>query len=259
MRKFLRGRINSLPQVREVRLRGLNANDRCLSALGFVFTLCSVVFIICAGATAAPRPPNPNTLICIDPGHSRATVGTQGKHLIEYQICWTVAKRLQAELLRRGYIVMLTKPDRDANIKNEDRARTANRAHAALLIRLHCDAGNEAGIATFYPNRQGVFGGVRGPSVEVIRKSGIAARRFHAALIHTLNGKLKDRGVRTDAQTAVGSKQGALTGSIYSQVPVILVEMAVLQQKHDEAFLASEAGQTLLTQAMADGVKEALK
>ena len=70
---------------------------------------------------------------------------------------------------------------------------------------------------------------------------------------------LKDRGIRTDAQTAVGSKQGALTGSIYAEVPVILVEMAVLQQRHDEAFLVSEAGQDLLTKAMADGIREAAR
>ena len=203
--------------------------------------------------------PYPLPLICIDPGHSRATVGTRGKRLIEYQICWVMANRLKAELTRRGYPVILTKPNQDANIANEDRAGTANRADAALLIRLHCDAGNEPGIATFYPNRQGKFNGVRGPSVEIMRKSAIAAKRFHVALVHTLHGALKDRGIRTDAQTAVGSKQGALTGSIYSQVPVILVEMAVLQQKHDEAFLAGEAGQKLLTKAMADGVGEAVK
>ena len=223
---------------------------------------CAILIFAQASASPAPQHLTPNTqrpILCLDPGHSRATVGTRGKRLIEYQICWKMANRLRAELTRRGYKVILTKPNQDANIPNEERAGIANRAHAALLIRLHCDAGNEAGIATFYPNRQGKFGGLRGPSVEIMRKSGMAAKRFHAALVHTLRGKLKDRGIRTDTQTAVGSKQGALTGSIYAQVPVILVEMAVLQQRHDEAFLASEAGQILLTKAMADGAEAAVR
>lgn len=228
----------------------------------FVFAALTTAQIFNAqnASSCLARPaPYPLPLICIDPGHSRATVGTRGKRLLEYQICWVMANRLKAELMRRGYAVILTKPNQDANISNEDRAKTANRAHAALLIRLHCDAGNEPGIATFYPNRQGNFGGVRGPSVEVMRKSGVAAKRFHAALVRALHGALKDRGIRTDAQTAVGSKQGALTGSIYAEVPVILVEMAVLQQRHDEAFLVSEAGQDLLTKAMADGIREAAR
>ena len=197
-------------------------------------------------------------VICIDPGHSKATVGTRGRKLIEYQICWTMALKLKAELTKRGYAVVLAKPNRDVNTPTEDRARLASKVHAALFLRLHCDAGNESGIATFFPAQQGTALGTTGPAPAVLKASRQAAHLFHHDLIKTLHGALHNRGIRTDAQTAVGSKQGgALTGSIFSEVPVILVEMCVLQQKNDEAFLASPHGQNLLTRALADGVQAA--
>lgn len=184
-------------------------------------------------------------VVCIDPGHAKATVGASGKHLAEYKVCWLMAQKLRAELQQRGVTVVLTKRNQNEDVPNEMRAEIANRNRANLLLRLHCDAGRDSGIATFYPNRQGVRNGVRGPSREVMEASRADAFVFHAALIRSLQGALPNRGVRGDSQTAVGSKQGALTGSIYAQVPVLLVEMAVITNRRDEAFLASSNGSTL--------------
>lgn len=196
--------------------------------------------------------------ICVDPGHSRATVGTRGKKIIEYKIAWTMALKLKGELEKRGLNVLLTKRNEDENVRNEDRAAIANRAQATLFVRLHCDSASGSGIATYFPDRQGVKDGVRGPGPEVIAASQHAAGRFHRAMLASLAGALKDRGVHPDIQTNVGSKQGALTGSIFSRVPVLLVEMCVLNSAHDEAFIASEAGQKKLAAAMAEGVLAAV-
>ena len=73
-----------------------------------------------------------------------------------------------------------------------------------------------------------------------------------------LKGALRDNGCLPDIRTAVGSKQGALTGSIWSQVPVVLVEMCVLSNAKDEAFLLSEVGQERMAKALAAGVEAAL-
>jgi N-acetylmuramoyl-L-alanine amidase len=171
-----------------------------------------------------------------------------------------MAIRLQAELESRGVRVVMTKRSADENVSNEDRAATANRANADLFLRLHCDADTGRGIATFYPDRQGSKNGVRGPSRETIAESRRRARQFHAALIASLDGALPDRGLRTDQKTAVGRRQGgALTGSIYSRVPVLLVEMCVLTNPKDEAFIISEKGQQRLTRALADGTVAALR
>ncbi len=204
-----------------------------------------------------------NPVICIDPGHSRQTVGASANHLQEYKVCWQMAKQLQLALQAEGDTVILTKRTQDENVTNEERARIANRSHADLLIRLHCDSGGDAGIATFYPATQGEIRGVRGPSDDVIAHSRRAARSFHAALIRAIAARsipLRDRGVRTDAQTYVGGKLGgALEGSIFSECPVLLVEMCVLDNAANASFIRDKSNQAALAQAMAAGVQAAVR
>jgi N-acetylmuramoyl-L-alanine amidase len=53
----------------------------------------------------------------------------------------------------------------------------------------------------------------------------------------------------------VGSQQGALTGSIFSTIPVVTVEMAVITQPDDEAFIASPRGQARMARALFSGVE----
>ena len=89
------------------------------------------------------------------------------------------------------------------------------------------------------------------------------AHAFHAALIATLaanHSPLRDRGVRTDAQTSVGGKLGgALEGSIYSTRPVLLVEMCVLNASGDARFLRAKKNRELLAEAMAAGIQAAIE
>ena len=80
--------------------------------------------------------------------------------------------------------------------------------------------------------------------MEMLAKVEPMAKWFHAALAKELKGKLGDLGLKSDAKTAVGSRQGALTGSIFSNVPSILVELVVLTNPKDEAFIASAKGKT---------------
>jgi len=49
-----------------------------------------------------------------------------------------------------------------------------------------------------------------------------------------------------------------LTGSIFSQVPVVLAEMCVLSNRKDEAFILQEKNQDQLARAMAAGVQAVL-
>ena len=61
-------------------------------------------------------------------------------------------------------------------------------------------------------------------------------------------------GVRGDSATAIGSKQGALTASIFSQVPIVTIEMVDLSNKADADFIKSEAGQKRMAHAISAGV-----
>ena len=213
-----------------------------------------------AGESAAPRTPRPaRTVICIDPGHPSEVASGRGMQngTNETRVAWEVALRLKEELESGGYEVVLTKSAEDELVKNKDRAFVANRARAALMVRLHCDASIESGFAVYYPDRRGqTKDGATGPSAPVIEESRRAAEAVRAGMAEGLAGALKDNGVRTDYQTKVGREQGgALTGSIFSEVPVVTVEMVVLSDRDDAEFIKAEAGQRRMASAIADGIR----
>jgi len=149
----------------------------------------------------------------------------------------------------------MTKSAEAEFVTNRDRAERANRAGAVLLVRLHTDASRGRGFAVYYPDRQGTSAGMTGPSTLVIEKSRQAAEAVHGGMAAVLQGALPDNGVRGDSRTFVGSRQGALTGSIFSRVPVVLIEMVVLTDSADASFIKTDAGQRRMAQAIAEGVR----
>jgi len=72
-------------------------------------------------------------------------------------------------------------------------------------------------------------------------------------------GRAAGVGLRSDAATYIGGQQGALTGSIYSRVPVVLVEMVTLSHRGDDAFIATDAGQLSMARALTAGIAAGLK
>lgn len=197
--------------------------------------------------------------ICIDPGHpSENGVGTRGKKQTEVSVAWEVAKKLQHLLEEKGYTVVLTKDSLMKKVTNKERAEIGNAANADYVVRLHCDAGQGSGLATYYPGSPGRVKGMRGPSSEVIKQSKALATKFHPAVIKALGKSLRDAGLHTDKKTMIGSHQGALTGSIYSKVPVVLVEMCVLQNSKDEAFITPATGKLKMAQALLAGIQAAV-
>lgn len=205
---------------------------------------------------AAADPP----VICIDPGHpSEVNSGfTRQNGTTETHIDWLVAERLQRLLTAKGYRVVMTKSAERQMVRNVDRAMAANRARAALMVRLHCDSSKESGFALYYPDRQGTAHGKTGPTPEVMARSRTAADVMVRPMAAALSGALKSGGVRGDSQTAVGGRQGALTGSIFSDVPVVTIEMVVLSNRRDAAFIKSEAGRQQMAEAIAAGIEAAV-
>lgn len=233
-----------------------------LLALQLCAPAAQVKKVISKSATATPAAKtgeaSARTVVCIDPGHPSEVAS--GKNVqngtSEAHVDWAVASKLRDLLEAKGYEVVLTKESEDELVRNKDRAFVANRARAALMIRLHCDASEERGYAIYYPDREGrARDGTTGPAQDVIDKSRRAAEAVHAAMADDLKDALNDNGVRTDMQTKIGREQGgALTGSIFSDVPVVTIEMVVLSNSQDAQFIKAEAGQQRMAEAIADGV-----
>jgi N-acetylmuramoyl-L-alanine amidase len=200
------------------------------------------------------------TVIALDPGHpSEVADGTDLRNgITEVHVAWVVALDLRKALESQGYKVVMTKNAEMQMVRNVERAKVGNDAHAALMVRLHLDASRDSGYAVYYPDRVGTAEGKTGPSEDIMRTSHVAADAMSAAMAPLLAGRLKDQGVKGDSKTLVGSRQGALTGSIFSEVPVVLIEMATPTNAHDAAFISSDSGRAIMVRAIAAGVARAV-
>ncbi len=198
------------------------------------------------------------SVIAIDPGHPSETSNGCAHHgLKEVQICWEVAQRLRTLLESEpSFSPVMTKPAVDTIVTNRERAELANKAGAAVMVRLHCDSGNGTGCTVYYPDQPGTVQGVTGPSAEVIAQSRLAAESMQNGLTGVLASHLKMNPIKTDSLTFVGAKQGALTGSIFAEVPAVVVEMVYLNNASDAAFIKEPAGQELLARGILAGIKE---
>ncbi len=209
--------------------------------------------------TASPLPLE-GKVICIDPGHPSEVSAGSGKQngTTEVLMNWEVALKLKKTLEEKyGATVVMTKSKISENVTNKRRAEIANEAKADVAIRLHCDSetsGKKRGIAVFYPAKQGtVKNGTKGPSKMVIEESALIAQAIGKEF-ELIKKELPNNGVKTDADTYIGSQQGALTGSIYSQVPVALVEMVFLSNAKDAEFIKKGINQQRLADIFAKGI-----
>ena len=211
-----------------------------------------------------PQAVNSRRLICVDPGHPNSfNSGLEPVNgTTETRINWQVALKLESILKEKGFDVLLTRSEELQPVENKDRALMANSAGAALCVHLHCESSPGSGFTLYYPDRQGVFdykddpdNGFKGPSSRVIEESLVLALAVQKGMQEKLSGSLADLGVKGDSATKVGSNQGALTFSIFSKIPTLTIEMAVLTDKHDAAFIKSEEGQEKMAQAIAAGIQ----
>ncbi|MFM9873155.1 MAG: N-acetylmuramoyl-L-alanine amidase [Fimbriimonadaceae bacterium] len=206
------------------------------------------------------RKPLSGYKITIDPGHtSENGKGTKGRTLTELEVCWDMSLRTAKYLRQNGALVKLTKSSVGEVVTNQKRAEIGNDFGSDLVIRLHCDAADERGFATYYPNIAGMVRGVKGPAKDVIASSKRFAKVFHESLAKGLAGELNNRGLKTEQSTMIGAKQGALTGSIFSKRPVLLVEMVVLSQREDEDWMGKDGNRDLYAKALSSAVKAVFK
>ena len=202
-------------------------------------------------------------VVCLDPGHSSEVTdgleelnGTNERH-----INWILSNEIGDALESWGCTVILTKTEEEQLITNMERAEIANSNDSDLFLRIHCDTGSSDahGMTIYYPDRQGEWYGHVGPPLELIPLCRDAANTIHSVVIEKLDGLLADRGVRTDNDTYIGGQQGgALRGSILSEVPVLLVEVCFLSNPDDAAIIKDDENRAIITEALAEGVREYL-
>lgn len=234
-----------------------------LSGAGLPTAISEMIVSPATSPALAPWLESPRRLICVDPGHpSTFNSGLEEVNgTNETRINWQVALKLERALKEKGFDVLMTKTVELEYVENKERALRGNDGGAALCVHLHCESAPGTGFAIYYPDREGVFdykddpdNGFKGPSLRVREGSLVLAKAMRKGMVENLTGSLADNGVRGDSRSAVGSRQGALTFSIFSKIPTITIEMAVLTNKRDARFIKSEEGQEKMAQAIASGL-----
>lgn len=209
-----------------------------------VLSLAVAVASLAASAAAATAP-----VVVLDPGHDlRANLVTEligpgasarkikdggGTHGVvsgttEAELNLAVALRLRALLRRAGVRVVMTRArTAGTSVGNVVRAGIANRAGAALFLRIHADGGPTSasrGTHTLYPALR------RGWTDDVYAASRRAAATVQAALRGALG--FPDRGLQERAD---------FTGFNWADVPVIMVEMGFMTNPTEDRLLATDA------------------
>jgi N-acetylmuramoyl-L-alanine amidase len=139
-----------------------------------------------------------------------------------------VALRTRALLARAGIRVVMTRTTTSGrSMGNIARARIANRARAALFLRVHADGSTDPGAAgthTLYPAFHA------GWTDDVYASSRRAARLVQDELVRAL--RFPDRGLQ---------ERSDYTGFNWANVPVILVELGFMTNPTEDRLLATEA------------------
>ena len=213
-------------------------------------------------ALAAATTPAPCARIVIDPGHNRLPnyglepVGPKSRtldvkdgggvfgirsHAPSSRVNLKIGLRLRDILRSNGYCVTMTRSRQGGvGMGNIARARIANKAHAALFVRIHCDGSNDHsryGTATLYPAFH------RGWTDDVLPASKNAAKLIQDSLVKALGSRDLGTISRKD-----------VTGFNWSNVPVVLTEVGFMTNRGEDRLLTTDAYKARAAQGIADGI-----
>ena len=212
---------------------------------------------------AAPAAP---PVVCLDPGHGTPpAIGRQlepvgpgspvlkikdgGGAAGEAPVALAIALRARKLLLARGYRVAMTRTgptirlgDGDGNIA---RAKFCNRAHAALMVRIHADGSpvrSLHGVSTLVPAWH------RGWTDDIYARSLRAGRALQQAVVAS-TGAL-DRGI---------VRRSDLTGFNWADIPAVLVETGFMTNPTESRRLKTGAYQQRVALGLTRGVAAFVK
>lgn len=227
----------------------------CLSAV-LLLSLCVT------GAAQTAQAEEKQKVIVIDAGHqtramsatepigpgssqrkAKVTGGASGcvTHLPEYKLNLQVAKRLQKELVNRGYKVIMVRTKNNVRMSNVQRAKVANKYKADAFIRIHANSAGSSsvkGALTIAPASNNRY------MIKANRKaSQKLSKKVLKAMCKTTGAK--NRGVMYT---------NSMTGINWCKVPVTIVEMGFMSNPSEDRKMAKASYQKKIVKGIADGI-----
>lgn len=227
----------------------------CLSAV-LLLSLCVT------GAAQTAQAEEKQKVIVIDAGHqtramsatepigpgssqrkAKVTGGASGcvTHLPEYKLNLQVAKRLQKELVNRGYKVIMVRTKNNVRMSNVQRAKVADKYKADAFIRIHA---NSAGSSS-----------VKG----ALTIAPASNNRYMTKVNRKASQKLSKKVLKAMCKTTGAKNRGvmytnSMTGINWCKVPVTIVEMGFMSNPSEDRKMAKASYQKKIVKGIADGI-----
>ena len=227
----------------------------CLSAV-LLLSLCVT------GAAQTAQAEEKQKVIVIDAGHqtramsatepigpgssqrkAKVTGGASGcvTHLPEYKLNLQVAKRLQKELVNRGYKVIMVRTKNNVRMSNVQRAKVANKYKADAFVRIHA---NSAGSSS-----------VKG----ALTIAPASNNRYMTKANRKASQKLSKKVLKAMCKTTGAKNRGvmytnSMTGINWCKVPVTIVEMGFMSNPSEDRKMAKASYQKKIVKGIADGI-----
>ncbi len=254
----------------------------CLLALGFIFvgfysSYAGIDNVVYGQKVWMPRSPGTQVkTVVIDPGHGGKDPGCHGDFAHEKDICLAISLQLGA-LIEKHYsdVKVVYTRKTDVFVELHNRAKIANDNNADLFICIHVNAG---GDGKAYGTETWVMGLHKTETNLAVAKrenavieyednyereyEGFDANSPEGSILFSLYqsaymtqsisfaSKVQDE-VKTHAERHDrGVRQAGFLVLVYTAMPAVLIETGFATNQAEEKYLASEAGQTKMSESI---------